>query len=165
MKAFFCLLVVLLAVVSAQDYYTYGNCNHGLVDGVYYCYQNEVVPFTLTVGPQNDIHGHENDIIIQARAFGCVEPIYGHYSIFAEYLTFQFVEGCENFNGIFYQETFVSTFSNTCYQFKGVNDEGNEISCILSQYDPAYIVYEEPNTASTMTVGIMSLVAFLALFF
>ena len=165
----FCIFLFFTSVVLAQVPHPYGNggnCNSGLVNGLYYCHQNGKVPFSLSVGAANPYHGHENDFSIEARAFGCASPLYGEYEILGESLTFKFAQGCHNFNGIYEELTFNTVFNSTCVSFEGATttlEHGDRVvDCILSQYDPAYYIdyyaFITFGSSSTIAVGLFTTV-------
>lgn len=152
MKVVLCLILLIASVFA----YEYGNCNHGLDEGLYYCKQNDLVPFTMTIGAANNYHGHDDDFQIEARAFGCVDPIYGEYDIFANTITFTFVQSCDAFYSNPIVETFLATFEDGCFEFQGINAQGNKIKCILAEFDPDYYVAIMSADATTITLSFLA---------
>ena len=125
---FFCMFAVCLAAP---------NCNRGLANGEYYCFENSI-PYRMQVA--------DDRFTLTTRAWGCDEELTGEIFIHASTITLNYdnVDLCPRFADYSAEAVYEVVFEDGCFGFNGVQlGDGHRVVCSETDFYfeiPDYVV-------------------------
>ena len=149
-----CFLFVFLGLLVTVCY-AGPNCNAGLVDGAYYCFENSI-PYRMNIDRE--------DFVITANAWGCHQNLTGTISIQGSSITLKYenLEQCPRFTSYAAEGDYQVVFDEGCVGFSGFQlGDDHRVVCTEEYYyffeEPLY--YEEPSSSAWMLIPALSLIA------
>lgn len=132
------------------------NCNAGLVDGTYYCFDNSI-PYRMI------IEGEHFEII--ASAWGCEHDMTGSYSIRGRDITLSYsdIEQCPRFPTYLSESNYNVVFNEGCVGFNGVQlEDEHRVVCTL-EANYFYATIEESSSSVLYPIVMFSMAIIVAL--
>lgn len=133
------------------------NCNLGLVDGTYYCYDNSI-PYRMIVDGEN--------FRIIANAWGCDEDMTGTIRITGRDITLRYddIEQCPRFPTYLDESNYDVVFYEGCVGFNGVQlEDDHRVVCSETDNYFAPPVATESSSTSLYPLVMLSFAFIVAL--